>query len=384
MQKESICDRIEITLGNEDFCVKKVMLVFGTRPEAIKMCPLVQELKRHEEFDVTVAVTGQHREMLDAVLRVFDVIPDYDLDVMKDGQTLFDVTSEVLLGMKTVLAEAKPDLVLVHGDTTTAFAAALAAYYEKIPVGHVEAGLRTGDILAPYPEEFNRMAVGNLAAYHFAPTEDARENLLREGKDALRIFVTGNTAIDALKTTVRKEYTHPILEKAGERKLILMTAHRRENLGAPMKRIFSAVKELALSREDIFIVYPVHPNPAVREMAYAELSDIPNLMLTEPLSAIDFHNVMAHATLVLTDSGGAQEEAPFFGIPVLVMRETTERPEGIRAGTAVLVGTDAQKIKDVSEALLSDEDAYMRMAKAQNPYGDGFACQKICRILKES
>ena len=361
--------------------MKKIMLVFGTRPEAIKMCPLVRELKRCGGFEVVVVVTGQHREMLDAVLRVFDVVPDHDLSVMKSGQTLFDITSAVLLGMERVLEEAKPDLVLVHGDTTTAFAAALASYYKKIPVGHVEAGLRTGDLYAPYPEEFNRLAVGNLAAFHFSPTEEARENLIKEGEAPETVYVTGNTAIDALKTTVRKEYTHPILEKCAGRRLILLTAHRRENIGEPMAHIFSAVKTFARRHEDVFFVYPVHPSPAVKEAAYAALSSIPNVALTEPLSVIDFHNFMARATLVLTDSGGAQEEAPFFGVPVLVMRETTERPEGIRAGTAMLVGTDEAKILQTLETLLSDQAVYSRMATAQNPYGDGFASQKIREIL---
>ncbi len=364
--------------------MKKIMLVFGTRPEAIKMCPLVRELKLYGHFKVVVAVTGQHRELLDAVLRVFGVVPDYDLAVMKSGQTLFDVTSAVLLGMEKVLEEAKPDLVLVHGDTTTAFAAALASYYKKIPVGHVEAGLRTGDLYAPYPEEFNRLAVGNLAAFHFSPTEEARENLLREGKAPETVYVTGNTAIDALKTTVRAEYTHPILERCKGKRLILLTAHRRENLGAPMERIFSAVRAFARAHEDVFFVYPVHPSPAVRETAYAMLSSIPNVALIEPLSVIDFHNFMARAALVLTDSGGAQEEAPFFGVPVLVMRDTTERPEGIRAGTAMLVGTDETKILQTLEMLLSDTAVYSRMKTAKNPYGDGFASQKIREILEKN
>jgi UDP-N-acetylglucosamine 2-epimerase (non-hydrolysing) len=371
-------------MRNGVFRVKKIMLVFGTRPEAIKMCPLVQELKKQNIFDVTVTVTGQHREMLDEVLRVFGVSPDHDLSVMKEGQTLFDVTSAVLLGMERVLEKERPDLVLVHGDTTTAFAAALAAFYKRIPVGHVEAGLRTGDLYAPYPEEFNRLAVGNLAALHFSPTEEARENLIKEGKVPETVFITGNTAIDALKTTVREDYTHPILEKCANRRLILLTAHRRENLGAPMERIFSAVKTIAKTHDDVFFVYPVHPNPVIREAAHSALSGVPNVMLCEPLSAIDFHNVMARAALVLTDSGGAQEEAPFFGIPVLVMRETTERPEGIRAGTAALVGADEKKIIGMAEMLLSDEEAYARMSHAENPYGDGHAAERICEILKDS
>lgn len=364
--------------------MKKIMLVFGTRPEAIKMCPLVRELKGCGHFEVIVAVTGQHRELLDAVLRVFNVVPDYDLAVMKEGQTLFDVTSAVLCGMEKVLEEASPDLVLVHGDTTTAFAAALAAYYKKIPVGHVEAGLRTGNLYAPYPEEFNRLAIGNLATFHFSPTEEAKAHLLKEGKDPKAVYVTGNTAIDALKTTVKEAYTHPLLETCGNRHLILLTAHRRENIGAPMAHIFSAVKAFAKAHEDVFFVYPVHPSPAVRGMAHEMLSSLPNVALTEPLSVVDFHNFMARAMLVLTDSGGAQEEAPFFGVPVLVMRETTERPEGIRAGTAMLVGTDEDKILQALEKLLSDTAFYQRMATAQNPYGDGFASQKIRKILEKT
>ncbi len=361
--------------------MKKIMLVFGTRPEAVKMCPLVSALKRVEGFDVTVTVTGQHRELLSDVLSVFGVVPDYDLAVMREGQTLFDVTSGVLLGMERVLAEACPDLVLVHGDTTTAFAAALAAYYKRIPVGHVEAGLRTGDIYAPYPEEFNRMAVGDLAAYHFAPTERAKETLLREGKDPAQVFVTGNTVIDALKTTVKEAYSHPALEFCAGKRLILMTAHRRENLGAPMRRIFSAVRTLAETYADVAVVYPVHPNPAVLHMAREMLSDVPNVLLTEPLSVLDFHNILARAALVLTDSGGAQEEAPYFGVPVLVLREVTERPEGVEAGTAMLVGTDEARILRETSALLGDEAAYARMARAENPYGNGTASQKIAEIL---
>ncbi len=357
------------------------MLVFGTRPEAVKMCPLVSALKKENGFEVTVTVTGQHRELLSDVLSVFGVEPDYDLAVMREGQTLFDVTSGVLLGMERVLTEACPDLVLVHGDTTTAFAAALAAYYKRIPVGHVEAGLRTGDIYAPYPEEFNRMAVGDLAAYHFAPTERAKETLLREGKDPTRIFVTGNTVIDALKTTVREAYSHPVLEFCERKRILLMTAHRRENHGAPMRRIFSAVRKIAETHADVAVVYPVHPNPAVLHMAHEMLSDVPNVLLTEPLSVLDFHNILARAVLVLTDSGGAQEEAPYFGVPVLVLREVTERPEGLEAGTAMLVGTDEARIVREVSVLLGDKAAYARMARAENPYGNGTASQKIAEIL---
>lgn len=359
----------------------KIMLVFGTRSEAIKMCPLVIELKRRRCAEVLVCVTGQHRELLDSVLDVFGVVPDYDLAVMREGQSLFDVTTAVLSGMERVLTEANPDLVLVHGDTTTAFAAALAAFYRRIPVGHVEAGLRTGDLTAPYPEEFNRMAVSCLANYHFAPTAAAKENLLREGRPEERIFVTGNTVIDALAYTVRADYTHPVLEAAEGRRLVLMTAHRRENLGAPMARIFDAVRKLALRHPELFIVYPVHPNPAVSEAAHTSLGGMDNIALIPPLSAVDFHNFMARAVFVLTDSGGAQEEAPHFGVPVLVMRETTERPEGIAAGTARLVGTDGDVILSSCETLLSDPAAYAKMAHAANPYGDGHASKRIADIL---
>ncbi len=361
--------------------MKKIMLVFGTRPEAIKMCPVAKALSRREEFCVRVTVTGQHRELLDGVLSVFDVKPDHDLAVMKEGQTLTSLTSEILTGMARVLEQEKPDLVLVHGDTTTSFATGLAAFYHKIPVGHVEAGLRTGDIYAPFPEEFNRLAVGDIAAFHFAPTETARAALLGEGKPDDRIFVTGNTAIDALKTTVREDFSHPILDFSAGRRIILLTAHRRENHGEGLSRIFTAIKRLAAWGADLAIIYPVHPSPAVKEPAYAALSDVPNVLLTEPLSVVDFHNIMARSTLVLTDSGGAQEEAPYFGVPVLVMRDVTERPEGLAAGTARLVGTDALRIEEAVRRLLTDPVAYAEMAKAVSPYGDGTASEKIAEIL---
>ena len=364
--------------------MRTIMLVFGTRPEAIKMCPLVLALKKREGMRVTVCVTGQHREILDSVLTVFGVTPDYDLAVMREGQSLFDVTGAVLSGMESVLSQARPDIVLVHGDTTTAFAAGLAAFYRKIPVGHVEAGLRTGDIFAPYPEEFNRTAISAFASFHFAPTASAAENLLREGKPEQNVLVTGNTAIDALAATVREDYTHPVLTEAAGRRLVLMTAHRRENLGAPMARIFSVVRTLAARHPEIFVVYPVHPNPAVTQAAHAALAGIANIALTPPLSVLDFHNFMARAFLVLTDSGGAQEEAPHFGVPVLVMRDTTERPEGIAAGTARLVGTDTEAILSVCETLLSDSVAYAEMAHAENPYGDGHAAERIADFLTRS
>ena len=346
------------------------------------MCPLVRALKEDEAFDVRVCVTGQHRELLDGVLDAFSVTAEYDLGIMRPGQTLSDITCGVLSGMARVLLEARPELVLVHGDTTTAFAAALAAYYARIPVAHVEAGLRTGDLYAPYPEEFNRVAVGDLAALHFSPTERARENLLREGKDPARIFVTGNTVIDALRTTVRADFSHPLLTRAAGRRLILMTAHRRENLGRPMERIFSAVRTLAKAHSDVFVVYPVHPNPEIRLLAERMLSDVRNIALTAPMDVFDFHNFLSRATLVLTDSGGAQEEAPFFGVPVLVMRDTTERPEGLDAGTAMLVGTRTETILAGVETLLCDPAAYARMARAKNPYGDGYASLRIRDILK--
>ncbi len=361
--------------------MKTIMLVFGTRPEAIKMCPLVRELQTREHVRTLVCVTGQHREMLDSVLDIFGVIPAYDLAVMRPGQTLFDITCAVLEGIRDVLEKELPDLVLVHGDTTTAFAASLACYYKKIPVGHVEAGLRTGDVYAPYPEEFNRRAVALLARYHFAPTALAAKNLLREGVKKEQIFVTGNTVIDALKTTVNPAFSHPVLEALAGRRMILMTAHRRENIGDAMRRIFSAVRALLQRHPELALVYPVHPNPAVRDAAYAAFVGQANAILTEPLDVIAFHNFMARAFLILTDSGGAQEEAPSLGVPVLVLREATERPEGLEAGTAKLVGTDPASILSACETLLSDPAAYAKMAHAANPYGDGTASRRITDIL---
>jgi UDP-N-acetylglucosamine 2-epimerase (non-hydrolysing) len=360
---------------------KKIMVVFGTRPEAIKMCPLVKELKARR-LEVVVCVTGQHREMLDQVLEAFAVSPDYDLAVMEEKQSLFDITSKVLLQMKDVLTEVRPDVVLVHGDTTTTFAAALACFYLQIPVGHVEAGLRTYNIYSPYPEEFNREAVGLLAEYHFAPTEKAKENLLREGKRAERIFITGNTAIDALKTTVREDYSHEYLEWAKDSRLIMITAHRRENLGEPMRRMFSAIRRIVDEYRDLKAIYPVHLNPVVREAAAEILGGCDRIRLVEPLDVLDFHNFMARAYLILTDSGGIQEEAPSLGKPVLVMREETERPEGIAAGTLRLVGTDEETIYRTFKLLLEDEGEYLKMSRASNPYGDGFASRRIADILE--
>ena len=361
--------------------MRTIMLVFGTRPEAIKMCPLVLELQKREEVRTLVCVTGQHREMLSSVLDLFGVVPDYDLAVMKEGQTLFDITCSVLTGMRNILLEAVPDLVLVHGDTTTAFAAALACYYLKIPVGHVEAGLRTGNLYAPYPEEFNRRAVAIVCTYHFAPTAGAAENLIREGISKERIYITGNTAIDALKTTVREEFHHPILERLGGRRMLLMTAHRRENLGEPMRRMFSAIRKLCDSHPEIVLVYPVHPNPKVRDAAHTAFDGYENVILIPPLDAVDFHNFMARSYFILTDSGGAQEEAPSLGVPVLVLRDTTERPEGIAAGTAKLVGTNPEIILSACEMLLTSPEEYSKMAHAANPYGDGHAAVRIADIL---
>lgn len=361
--------------------MKKVMLVFGTRPEAIKMCPLVLELKKRPELDVTLCVTGQHRQMLDQVLRAFDVTPDYDLSIMKDKQTLFDVTVNILERIREVLTEVSPDVVLVHGDTSTTFAAALACYYLQIPVGHVEAGLRTYNIYSPYPEEFNRQAVSILARFNFAPTEMSKENLLREGRDPSTIYVTGNTAIDALKTTVRDDYTHPELEWAKGSRLILITAHRRENLGEPMHHMFRAIRRIIDEHPDVCAIYPIHMNPVVRAAANEELGGCDRIHIIEPLDVLDFHNFMARSYMILTDSGGIQEEAPSLGKPVLVMRDTTERPEGIAAGTLRLVGTDEEVIYENFRQLLDVPEAYEAMSKASNPYGDGLACIRIADTL---
>jgi len=362
--------------------MKKVLVIFGTRPEAIKMCPLVNELKTRETLDVKVCVSGQHRQMLDQVLTAFGVVPDYDLAIMKERQTLFDITAGILSGIREVLEKEKPDVVLVHGDTSTTFVTSLACYYMQIPVGHVEAGLRTGNIYSPYPEEFNRQAVGLIAAFNFSPTTTARDNLLREGKAADSIYVTGNTVIDALKTTVREDYTHEQLEWAADSRLILITAHRRENLGEPMHSMFRAIRRIVDEHPDVKAIYPIHLNPAVREAAAAELGGCERIRIIEPLDVLDFHNFMARSYLILTDSGGIQEEAPSLGKPVLVMRDTTERPEGIAAGTLRLVGTDEEVIYSSFKELLESEDAYRSMSEASNPYGDGFACRRIADILE--
>ena len=361
---------------------KKVLLVFGTRPEAIKMCPLVNELKgRPDEFETVVCVTGQHREMLDQVLKVFEVEPDHDLHVMKPGQTLFDITSDVLLKIKSVLEEEHPDCVLVHGDTTTSFATALAAFYLQIPVGHVEAGLRTRNLHSPWPEEFNRQVVDVVSEWYFAPTERSRQNLLDEAKPDERIFVTGNTGIDALRHTVRDEYSNPELDWAEGSRLILITAHRRENLGEPMHRMFRAIRRVMEERPDTKAIYPIHMNPQVRKAAHEELDGFDRLRIIDPLEVVDFHNFMARSYLILTDSGGIQEEAPSLGKPVLVMRDTTERPEGVAAGTLRLVGTEEQVIYEEFSRLLDDPEEYRTMSHASNPYGDGYASKRIADIL---
>ena len=363
--------------------MKKVMLVFGTRPEAIKMCPLVNELKSRENIETVVCVTGQHRQMLDSVLGAFSVTPDYDLSIMKEKQTLFDITTGILNGIGEVLDEVKPDVVLVHGDTSTTFVTALACFYKQIPIGHVEAGLRTYNIYSPYPEEFNRQAVSIISSYNFAPTELSRDNLLREGHAAESIYVTGNTAIDALKTTVREDYTHPELDWAKDSRLIMITAHRRENLGQPMRNMFRAIRRVMDEHPDVKAIYPIHMNPVVRQAANEELGDCDRIRIIEPLEVLDFHNFLARSYMILTDSGGIQEEAPSLGKPVLVMRDTTERPEGIKAGTLKLVGTDEDVIYENFKLLLENNDAYDAMSKASNPYGDGFACKRIADILEE-
>ncbi|MCI1931968.1 MAG: UDP-N-acetylglucosamine 2-epimerase (non-hydrolyzing) [Clostridia bacterium] len=364
--------------------MKTVMLVFGTRPEAIKMCPLVNELKTRKKIKTVVCVTGQHRQMLDQVLDAFKVIPDYDLSIMKEKQTLFDVTVSILKKIKDVLEEIKPDVVLVHGDTTTTFTTALACFYMQVPVGHVEAGLRTYNIYSPYPEEFNRQAVGIVSKFNFAPTEISKNNLLKEGKLPETIFVTGNTAIDALKTTVRENYSNEHLEWAKNSRLIMLTAHRRENLGQPMHNMFRAIKRIVDETPDIKVIYPIHMNPIVRAAADEILGNDERIRIIEPLDVLDFHNFLSKSYLILTDSGGIQEEAPSLGKPVLVMRDTTERPEGIAAGTLKLVGTNEDIIYRQFRLLLDNKEEYEKMSRASNPYGDGFACKRIADILEKS
>lgn len=363
--------------------MKKVMLIFGTRPEAIKMCPLVKELETRESLNVKVCVTGQHKEMLQQVLECFKVVPDYNLEIMKDKQTLFDITTNIISKIKPVLENERPDIVLVHGDTTTTFVTALCAFYMQIPVGHVEAGLRTYNIYSPYPEEFNRQATGIIAKYNFAPTEKTKQNLLNEGKDKNSIFVTGNTAIDALKTTVKIDYYNEIFDWVGNDRIIMLTAHRRENLGKPLENIFNAVNKISKEYDDIKVVYPVHKNPVIREIANKIFEGNEKIKLIEPLEVLDFHNFLAKSYLILTDSGGIQEEAPSLGKPVLVLRDTTERPEGIEAGTLRLVGTEQKNVYNNIKLLLDNSKEYEKMSKASNPYGDGFACKRIADIIEK-
>lgn len=362
--------------------MRRIMTVFGTRPEAIKICPLILEMKKRESLQPIVCVTAQHRQMLDQVMDTFGIVPDYDLNIMKDRQTLFDITTGVLNGIKIVLEEVRPDLVLVHGDTSTTFVTALACFYLQIPVGHVEAGLRTYDIYSPYPEEFNREAVSIIAKYNFAPTPLGRDNLLREGRRADTIYVTGNTVIDAMQHTVRKDYTHPELDWVGDDKMIFITAHRRENLGEPMHRMFRAIRRVLDEHSNVKAVYPIHMNPVVREAAAAELDGCDRIHIIEPIEVFDCHNFEARSYLCLTDSGGIQEECPSYGVPVLVMRDTTERPEGIDAGTLKLVGTDEEVIYRTFTELLENREEYEKMSHACNPYGDGHASERIADILE--
>lgn len=357
----------------------KVMTVFGTRPEAIKMAPLVLELqKQSQRFEAITTVSAQHREMLDQVLDIFHIKPDYDLNIMHARQTLTDITSNVLINLDKILKEAKPDIVLVHGDTTTTFAASVAAFYNQIPIGHVEAGLRTWEKYSPYPEEMNRQMTDAMTDLYFAPTNQSKANLLKENHKEDNIFITGNTAIDALKQTVDKGYHHDILDKVSpDNKLILLTMHRRENQGEPMRRVFKVIREVVESREDVEVIYPVHLSPAVQETAKEILGNTERIHLISPLDVVDFHNLAARSYFIMTDSGGVQEEAPSLGKPVLVLRDTTERPEGVEAGTLKLVGTESEKVKKEMEELLDNDAEYRRMAQAKNPYGDGKASERI-------
>ncbi len=362
--------------------MKRLLVVFGTRPEAIKMCPLVNELKKRKELETIVCVTGQHREMLEQVLDTFNVVPDYDLSIMKDRQTLFDITICILERIKSVLEEVKPDVVLVHGDTSTTFVTSLACFYLQIPVGHVEAGLRTYDIYSPYPEEFNRQAVGIISKYNFAPTRLAADNLKKEGKSEDSIYITGNTVIDAMQHTVKENYSHPELDWVGDSRLIFITAHRRENLGEPMHHMFRAIRRVLDEHPDCKAIYPIHMNPVVRKAAEEELEGCDRIHIIEPIEVFDCHNFEARCYLCLTDSGGIQEECPSYGKPVLVMRNTTERPEGVSAGTLKLVGTDEENIYKNFKELLENKEEYEKMSKACNPYGDGNACKRIADILE--
>lgn len=361
----------------------KVMTIFGTRPEAIKMAPLVKELESREQIESIVCVTAQHRQMLDQVLETFNIVPDHDLNIMKQGQTLVDITTRALQSLNNVIAEVKPDIVLVHGDTTTTLSGSLAAFYNQVAVGHVEAGLRTYDKYSPFPEEVNRQVTGVIADMHFSPTEVSKKNLLREGKKEETIYVTGNTAIDALKTTVKDDYYHPIFDKIGNDKMILLTAHRRENLGEPMKNMFRAIKRILEEFDGIQVVYPVHLNPLVRQAADEVLGDNDKVHLIDPLEVFDFHNFLNKSHIIMTDSGGIQEEAPSLGKPVLVLRDTTERPEGVNAGTLKLAGTDEDVIYELTKELLTNKQEYDKMSKASNPYGDGLASKYIVDAIIE-
>lgn len=362
--------------------MKKIMLVFGTRPEAVKICPLVNTLKKRPGIRTIVCVTAQHRQMLDQVLNTFGVVPDYDLNIMKERQTLFDITTNILNSFKEVLEKEWPDIVLVHGDTSTAFVTALACFYLQVPVGHVEAGLRTYNVYSPFPEEFNRQAVGIVAKYNFAPTQLAMDHLIQEGKDPATVYITGNTVIDAMQHTVREDYMHPELRWVGDRKLIFITAHRRENLGEPMHHMFRAIRRVLDEHPECRAVYPIHMNPLVRKAAEEELGGCEGIHIIEPIEVFDCHNFEARSFLCLTDSGGIQEECPSYGVPVLVMRGTTERPEGVDAGTARLVGTDEEMIYRNFKELLENKEAYEEMSHACNPYGDGYACERIADILE--
>ena len=364
----------------------KVMSIFGTRPEAIKMAPLVKELEKNKEIKSIVCVTAQHRQMLDQVLETFDIKPDYDLNIMKQGQTLGDITTRVLNGVEKIIKDEQPDIVLVHGDTTTTFASALAAFYNQVDIGHVEAGLRTYDKYSPFPEEMNRQMVDCVTDMYFAPTNLSKENLLKENIDESKIYVTGNTAIDAMSTTVDKDYKHEVLDLVGDSRMILLTYHRRENLGEPMKRIFRGIKRIVDETPDVKVVYPIHLNPKVREVANEVFGDSERIKLIEPLEVFDFHNFQNKSYIILTDSGGIQEEAPSLGKPVLVLRDTTERPEGVDAGTLKLVGTDEETIYQETKKLLNDKEEYEKMSHASNPYGDGHASERIVReiVLKYS
>ncbi|MDO5018772.1 MAG: UDP-N-acetylglucosamine 2-epimerase (non-hydrolyzing) [Lagierella massiliensis] len=362
--------------------MKKIMVVFGTRPEAIKMCPLVLELKKRKNFEVVMALTGQHNEMLKQVMNVFGLKEDYNLKIMKKNQSLTDITVNIMKGIEPILAVEKPDIILVHGDTSTSFVVALTAFYNHIPIGHVEAGLRTYNKLSPYPEEFNRQAISSLADLHFAPTEKAKENLLTEGIEESRVFITGNTVIDALKTTITKDYHNQLLDFAKDRKLILLTMHRRENLGDKMRSSFNAIKRIVDEYKDLAVIYPIHLNPKVREVAKEVFGKNKYIKLIEPVDVFDFHNIMKKSYLILTDSGGIQEEAPALGKPVLVLRDTTERPEGIEAGTLKLIGTEEQRVYEEIKKILDNEEEYKKMSNAVNPYGDGKSSIYIADIIQ--